>query len=204
MTGENTRTADPQPGDREPAPGELALVQSFLNTRWDLRGDRGEIFTSGEALTDWLCGRGLLSGDLALGDAELHRALAVREGLRALAFRNNGHALDESALDGMHQASAGARARIRIEADGPRFGVDARAGLDGAIGVLYAIVGHAMIDGTWRRLKACPGRACGWAFYDHSRNQSARWCSMKVCGDREKSRAYYRRKSGRRQAAAAE
>jgi predicted RNA-binding Zn ribbon-like protein len=44
-------------------------------------------------------------------------------------------------------------------------------------------------------LKACPGRHCGWAFYDHSRNQSARWCSMQICGDREKARAYYRRRS---------
>ena len=52
-----------------------------------------------------------------------------------------------------------------------------------------------MLDGTWVRLKACPGRDCGWVFYDHSRNQSARWCSMKVCGDREKARAYYQRRT---------
>jgi predicted RNA-binding Zn ribbon-like protein len=52
-----------------------------------------------------------------------------------------------------------------------------------------------MLDGTWARLKACPGRDCGWVFYDHSRNQSARWCSMKVCGDREKARAYYQRRT---------
>jgi predicted RNA-binding Zn ribbon-like protein len=55
-----------------------------------------------------------------------------------------------------------------------------------------------MIDGSWLRFKACPGRGCGWAFYDHSRNQSARWCSMKVCGDREKARAYYQRKTAHR------
>jgi AcrR family transcriptional regulator len=35
----------------------------------------------------------------------------------------------------------------------------------------------------------------GWIFYDRSRNQSARWCAMNVCGDRDKARAYYRRKT---------
>jgi len=64
-----------------------------------------------------------------------------------------------------------------------------------AIGGLYAITARAMVEGSWNKLKACPGRHCGWVFYDRSRNQSARWCSVKVCGDRERSRAYYRRKT---------
>lgn len=86
--------------------------------------------------------------------------------------------------------------RIRLEPDGPRFLADTDAGLDGAIGVLYAIVAWAMADDSWRRLKACPGRRCGWVFYDQSRNQSARWCVMQICGAQEKARAYYRRKTG--------
>lgn len=196
MTGEKQATTDPQPGGREPAPGELALVQSFLNTHWNLRGDGEEILVTGEALADWLSARGLLPEAHSLSGGDLRRALAVREGLRALAFRNGGDDVEGSALDEMHRASAAARVRIQVGLDGPRFAADADAGLDGAIGGLYAIVGRAMIDGAWGRLKACPGRHCGWVFYDQSRNQSARWCSMKVCGDREKSRAYYHRRSG--------
>jgi predicted RNA-binding Zn ribbon-like protein len=196
LTGETQPTPDLQPGGREPAPGDLALVQGFLNTRWDLRGDRAETLVSGEALAGWLSARGLLPETQSLSGSDLRRALAVREGLRALAFRNGGRDFEESELDEMHRASAGARAQIQIAADGPRFEADAEASLNGAIGGLYAIVGRAMIDGTWPRLKACPGRHCGWVFYDQSRNRSARWCSMKVCGDREKSRAYYHRRSG--------
>jgi len=201
VTGETKfEAADPQPGGRRTAPGELALVQSFLNTRWDLRTGAGEMLVSGDALAVWLSARGLLSPDRDLSDDDLQRALMVREGLRALAFRNNGHALDESAIEDMQRASARARTELRIGPDGPSFVVDIDAGLDGAIGALYAIVNRAMIDGGWQRLKACPGSHCGWAFYDHSRNQSARWCSMSVCGDRAKSRAYYRRKTGRNRA----
>ncbi|WP_245775276.1 CGNR zinc finger domain-containing protein [Nonomuraea wenchangensis] len=25
---------------------------------------------------------------------------------------------------------------------------------------------------------------CQWAFYDHSRSRTGRWCSMRVCGNR--------------------
>jgi predicted RNA-binding Zn ribbon-like protein len=82
---------------------------------------------------------------------------------------------------------------VLLEADGPRFAATG-TGLDRALGVVLAITGRAMLDGTWRRLKTCPGHDCGWAFYDHSRNQTGRWCSMSVCGGRAKARAHYRRR----------
>ena len=199
MSGENSNPTDPQPGGRQPAPDELALVQSFLNTRWNLRDERkDETFTSPPGLVDWLASRELMSHRARLGEADLERALAVREGLRALAFANNGHDLDRGEVEAMREASRGAAIGIRIEPDGPRFVADGATGLDAALGALFAITARAMIDGSWDKLKACPGRHCGWVFYDHSRNQSARWCSTKVCGNREKSRAYYRRKTAAR------
>lgn len=200
MTSENQNATDPQPGGRRPAPGELALLQSFINTHWNLRGEhKGETFTSLPVLAGWLASRELINRRARLGEADLERALAVREGLRALAFANNGHDLDRAGVDAMRDASSGAATGIRIEPDGPRFVAGGATGLDAALGALFAITARAMIDGTWNKLKACPGRHCGWVFYDQSRNQSARWCSTKVCGNREKSRAYYRRKTaGRR------
>jgi predicted RNA-binding Zn ribbon-like protein len=185
----------PQPGGRRPAPGTLALVQAFVNTHYDLAGERGgEVLVTVEALHEWLGARQLAAPRERLDERDLDRAVAVREGLRALTFANNDQDLDVRAVDAMRRASATATTAIRIEPDGPRFGAGADAGIDGVIGVLLGITACAMIDGRWSRLKACPGRGCGWAFYDHSRNQSARWCAMKVCGDREKARAYYQRK----------
>lgn len=199
MSGETRPPTDPQPGGRRPAPGELALLQSFLNTHWNLRDERrGETLTSLLALTDWLASRELVDHRARLGEADLERALAVREGLRALAFANNRHDLDRGRVDAMREASRGAATGIRIEPDGPQFVAGGATGLDAALGALFAIAARAMIDGSWDKLKACPGRHCGWVFYDQSRNQSARWCSTKVCGDREKSRAYYLRKTASR------
>jgi hypothetical protein len=198
MTGENVEHAEaPQPGGRNPAPGALAIVQAFTNTHYDLAGESaGEVLRDAEALRVWLAARGLVDAGPRLGDDDLERALAVREGLRALALANNDQRLDARALEAMRRASAHATSEIHIEPDGPRLVVAPDADIDVAIGALLAITARAMIDGSWPRVKACPGRHCGWVFYDHSRNQSARWCSMKVCGDREKARAYYRRKVG--------
>ena len=199
MTGENDPyAAGPQPGDRAPAPGELALVQAFVNTHYDLAGGGGETLESPERLSAWLSERELLASAGRVDGHGLDRALAIREGIRALAFANNGDGLDDRAVHAMRQASRGATTEIRVEADGARFVIAGPANLDAAIGALLAIVARAMIDGSWQRLKACPGRDCGWVFYDRSRNQSARWCAMKVCGDREKARAYYERKVSER------
>lgn len=48
----------------------------------------------------------------------------------------------------------------------------------------------ARIKGSWRHLKICPAGDCLWGFYDTSRNHSRRWCSMEVCGNRNKVRAF--------------
>jgi len=58
------------------------------------------------------------------------------------------------------------------------------------LGRLLAIVADAMADGTWPRLKACFRESCRWAFYDHARNRTGRWCSMAVCGNRTKAERY--------------
>jgi predicted RNA-binding Zn ribbon-like protein len=195
MSGENHWIRDaPQPGGRPPAPGGLALVQAFLNTHYDLTAAcGGEVLADPRTLRDWLASASLIGEHAPMRHPDLARALAVREGLRALAFANNGEEFDAAAVGAMRQASAGAGVEVRIEADGPRFIAASPVAVGSALGVLLAMTARAMIDGTWPRLKACPGRACGWVFYDHSKNQSARWCSMKVCGDREKARAYYQR-----------
>ncbi len=195
MTGEK-HARSTQPGGRQQAPGDLALVQAFVNSHYDIEvKGGGELLASPAMLRDWLAARGLIDRRERLTNRDVDRAVAVREGMRALAFANNGEPLDPGAIDAMRRASEGARTEIRLEPDAPRFVADSAGGIDAALGSLLAITARAMIDGSWSRLKACPGRDCGWAFYDRSRNQSSHWCSMKVCGDREKARVYYRRKT---------
>jgi predicted RNA-binding Zn ribbon-like protein len=43
------------------------------------------------------------------------------------------------------------------------------------------------------RIGCCAG--CGWLFLDTSRGHARRWCSMNVCGVRDKMRRYHHRQS---------
>jgi len=189
----NPRTVERQPGDRAPAPGDLGLIQSFVNTSWDLDHDGEEELRSPRELAAWLSERRLLGSGTKLTTADLRRALDVREGLRALLFVNNGATLDEAAIERLNRALGRTALAVRFEADtGPELASRGRD-LDAALGSLASIVAVAQIDGSWSRLKACRGVHCGWAFYDHSRNQSGHWCSMSICGSRAKAREYRRR-----------
>jgi predicted RNA-binding Zn ribbon-like protein len=45
------------------------------------------------------------------------------------------------------------------------------------------------------RLKACPN--CDWLFLDKSKNGSRIWCDMAVCGNRQKARRHYLKRSSK-------
>jgi predicted RNA-binding Zn ribbon-like protein len=51
-----------------------------------------------------------------------------------------------------------------------------------------------LVSPNLKRLKICADDYCGWLFIDMSRNNSRRWCNMKVCGNRAKAHRYYQRK----------
>ena len=46
------------------------------------------------------------------------------------------------------------------------------------------------ILGTMPRVKLCQAETCREAYFDRSRNGSRAWCSMEVCGNRQKARSY--------------
>jgi predicted RNA-binding Zn ribbon-like protein len=208
LTGKNTASlADgvaswaepslPQPGARAPAPGELALIQAFLNSHYDLEREHGaDLFASRAALTQWLTRRRLLPPGGTVTQSELQRVRTVREGLRTLARANGepGQRISAGELAGLDEAARGAVLAVRFGKDGPHLVAGGPPGVGLVLATVLAITVRASLDGTWARLKVCPGDHCGWVFYDHSRNQSSRWCSMAVCGGRAKARSHYRRR----------
>jgi predicted RNA-binding Zn ribbon-like protein len=203
MTGESDAIAvggRPQPGGRPPAPGRLALVQAFLNSHYDLEIEHGaELLHSPTALVAWLGRAGLLDAprETDADDHDLRRALVVREGLRAVTADGRGRLATDSGGRPrlLETATRGAAVEVRPGPAGElRFVAAPAAGVSGALGVLLAIATVAIADGSWSRLKVCPGEDCGWAFYDGSRNRSGRWCSMSVCGGRAKARSHYHRR----------
>src|ERR1700733_8452455 len=74
--------------ESKPAPMPLLLVQSFVNT-WD--GDHNsDLLLDPAAARDWLTEAGLWGLDRTPDPAELHRARAVRESIRARRMANGG------------------------------------------------------------------------------------------------------------------
>jgi predicted RNA-binding Zn ribbon-like protein len=130
---------------------------------------------------DWLAERGL--------PRSRARATRLREALRALVLANNGLPVDDDALALVNAAAK----RVTLRVDARR---EVAVASDGdALDRVVAIALQAMLDGSWERLKAC--RNCRWSFYDNSPNRSATWCSMQLCGNRRKTRAYRRRRAAR-------
>ena len=157
-------------------------MQIFVNT------------TDGEArelLPEWLDERRIEPGEL-----ELRRARSVREALRELLVANNeGAGPSPRALVTLDRAAERARYTFRLRPDTTAGLLPLAHGVDGAIGGVLAAAFAAVEDGSWGRLKAC--RNCRWAFYDYSRNRAAGWCSMSLCGNRLKTRAYRARQRSR-------
>ena len=180
---------------RELAPGDLATLQLFVNTRDQEAGV--ELLEAPADLRRWLAHHGFAAASTRIGTEELERAIAVREAFRAVLHANNGAPVDQAAIDTLDAAARAAELTVRWDAGGGAELVPARTGLDGAFGKLLAIAYRARVEGTWQRLKACPDESCGWAFFDRSRNRSSTWCSMAVCGNRAKARAFRERRARR-------
>jgi hypothetical protein len=100
--------------------------------------------------------------------------------------------------DSMRTAvSYGVRPRAVFETAWPvqvrlQNGVPTLTGAD-ALGNVLVAAARLVHTGHWDRIKICPADDCLWAFYDRSRNRSRTWCSMRVCGNREKARSWRER-----------
>jgi predicted RNA-binding Zn ribbon-like protein len=171
-------------------------VQTFLNSRWDLTSNNEEELASPSAVSTWFVEHGLFDRRRALTESDRRRVLEVREGLRTMLFVNNGASEDPEVVARLNRALRAPRIYIQFAgADTPEFKPRPRD-LDGALALIATIVALSQLDGSWGRMKACRGHDCGWAFYDHSRNQASSWCAMSVCGSRAKVRAYRKRRRG--------
>ncbi len=182
--------------ETKPAPQPLRLVQYFVNTR-DLE-EGTDRFADPVALASWLGGVALIGGSVEAREADLERAVGLREALRALLAVNNGCETGPRAIERLNDLSRSLPVKVRFDGIGEAR-LEERAGsVDGALGHVVGLVLCARADGTWRRLKACANPGCRWVFYDASKNHAGTWCDMAVCGNRNKSRAHReRQKAGR-------
>jgi predicted RNA-binding Zn ribbon-like protein len=180
-----------EPGGRPKAPGRLELLQRFINSYnhdFPLEWDR--IGTAGRAQA-WLREKRLVAPGDRISEADVARLRELREAIRALAIANQGGQPGAAAAD-VRRVSGTAELGVAIDDAGRTALEPMGRGADGAVATLLGILHEAQLTGHWPRLKGC--RQCGYAFFDRSKNRSAAWCAMSICGNRTKNRAYYRRR----------
>jgi predicted RNA-binding Zn ribbon-like protein len=179
-----------EPGGRPKAPGRLELLQRFINSynhdlppEWDRIG-------SEEKAQAWLRQKRLIAPGDRISAADAADLRQVREAIRALALANQGGEPEVAATEIVRRSAA--QLTVAIDDAGRTSLAPVRRGVDGAVARLLGILHEAQLTGQWPRLKGC--RQCGYAFFDRSKNRSAAWCDMSICGNRRKNRAYYRRR----------
>jgi predicted RNA-binding Zn ribbon-like protein len=165
-----------------------SLLLDFVNTR-DVQPDTDELDTPNK-LAEWLAEHHLApAGTPHAEAAELTLAITLRDGLRAAFLAHHGP--DHAALPaGLDDVLSELPVRVSLAAGGGPALRPAGEGIVGGLSGLAAAIMETVGDGTWPRLKVCLEDTCRWAFLDTSKNRSRSWCSMRVCGNRTKTRAY--------------
>jgi predicted RNA-binding Zn ribbon-like protein len=180
-------------------PAAVRLVRDFVNTFEPQTG--AEFLTTPDRLRDWFVERQLMPADALLGPSDLAVARTIREGLRSVLLGHAGQPANPTALEHLNQALAKVPVRLAFTDDGGHLVATRSAALDHALARLIDAIRQCREDHAWTRLKVCARHTCRWAFYDASRNQARRWCSMAGCGNHIKmQRAYAARKSREQQA----
>ena len=144
--------------------------------------------------------RGLVCSAPETARALLENALALRSAIQAIggAIATNtpppADALE--ALSLLHARFLGA-ARLAVEDGRGRWRWSVASGpVEAALGPIALAAVTLFTEGDFVRIKQCEGHACGWLFYDTTKNNGRRWCEMEVCGNRMKQKRLAARRRG--------
>ncbi len=189
--------------------GRLCL--DFANTvRSRPSSDRLDLIGAYEDLLSWARQATILTPEEAavLTDAARHGARAAGEALtQARALRESMYAVFSARAAGLpapaadlqtlNQAIARAMAHSGLTVAGARFEwgwPDSAPGLDRVSWWVARSAAELLTSSDLTFVRECASYDCGWLFMDTTKNRSRRWCDMRVCGNRAKSRRHYERR----------
>ncbi|NLH80490.1 MAG: CGNR zinc finger domain-containing protein [Phyllobacteriaceae bacterium] len=158
----------------------------FVDTRpLDPAGRPIDLIATPEALATWarLAEIPLATAPTA---SDHPRALALRDALRDLFETTSRGEPPEPAAAAVVEAEL-ERVRLapRLAHDGGDWRLDER--LDGDLcGALALDFARFVCEVEPQRLKHCANPACSMVFHDVGKNNRRRWCTMSVCGNRDK------------------
>lgn len=187
--------------------GRLCL--DFVNTEIVIRGRRVDLLSDFAQWMTWHAEAGApkaaevkalarrwRSG--APGTPPLRRAIAFRSRLRQMARSiAAGRPVPKTALTAINDLLRRGAAYEQLARAGNGFIRQTRRDLDDPLDLLVPVAEDAarlLCEGNPARIRKCGNPACVLFFYDTSKSHTRRWCSMKLCGNRAKVAAHYRRR----------
>lgn len=180
----------PEPGwphDRA-APGELELVRRFCNS---INHENGaDRFETSDGFDAWLVSEGRNPTRPTAND--LAAIVAFRDALHTLTVAHQQHRPSPEAWDAIAVTLTDTVFVARAAGEGLELAATSPSPTAAFLGELALTCMHALRDDALRRLKSCAH--CEWTIYDHSKNQSGRWCAMTACGGRHNARSYRQRR----------
>ena len=196
-------------GNLDLAGGRLCL--DFVNTLdWRGREQPQESLNTFQDLISWSQHVGILTDHDAqhlIRKAVKHPVEAERVLNRAIELRETLYRIFSSIIQGkdptekdiatFNENLSKTMGHSRIVRTETGFSLDSggdKESLDWMLNPIIRSAADVLVSEELKRLKACADSACGWLFWDKSRNQSKRWCAMKDCGNRAKARRFYKRK----------
>jgi len=167
------------------APGGVALVQDFLNTK--AIEDHPDLLADPVLAQSWLT-TAVRAWSTTRGDEELPPTLTPTDVTKLRALRATIAGLiteDVGGSPGIGSVSASFALSdsgdVRLEPAG--------SGWRWLASALWGEILLSQQTGTWRRLKRCHNPDCRSTFYDRSKNNSGVWHDVKVCGNAANLRA---------------
>lgn len=175
-----------------------SLWLDLLNTKMNDGAAEADFVGTTDALRTWLAAAGL---DTPLLDTQKEQRTMreLRDLLRtAVVPLREGKPLPEKLLAMLNAplSAVSLRFQLRQDADGLRLDQTLDTGTAGPAGALTEDFARFVCDFEPARLKGCSNPACTMVFYDRGKNATRRWCTMSICGNRDKVARYRARKSG--------
>jgi predicted RNA-binding Zn ribbon-like protein len=158
---------------------EQQLLLDLINTTPVVDGEVRDLLATQDQAREWAQARG---GTGSLGEAEQLRR--TRDQLQAVVRGDLRPTTLAPTLRGVRLVPALTDAGVRWELE-----VDDERRLATRAVLTWAQLQEEMPG----RLRACANHECRLFLIDRSHANAARWCSMKVCGNRMKARRHYRR-----------
>jgi predicted RNA-binding Zn ribbon-like protein len=181
----------------------------FINTELVMNSTPTDLLETFEDLVDWLVNSQTLSKkDAEARSGELRQDQKPQILAQAKTFRTtlrrmvesivNENRVPESAITAINQLMrpcSGYRelARTRSNAFKEVFIASADS-KDAFLASLAIFASDLLRMADLTLIKKCKNPACVLYFYDTTKNHARNWCSMQLCGNREKVAAYFRRK----------